>query len=332
VVKRTHAQLSLLALHPSSSRTGYVREMDALSRILQSVRLRGSILSIAELAPPFGVQAMGRDSGAVFHAVVEGRAILTASGGTFCMAAGDVALLARGQPHAIADEPGRMLVPVSSLERSQGPVLVLRNAPSRAPTTRIVCGVFRLEHAASDSLLSLLPEVLHHEGASAQPEAREWVGSTVRMLDAELRHAQEGASAIAARLCDVLLVQLLRSSPLTGKGWLAALRDPQIGRALALIHEDPGTRWDAAVLAARVGMSRSRFFARFTELVGEPPVQYLSRWRMSVAADVLMRDEVTVPELAERSGYASEEAFVRVFKRHFGKTPSAYRREREAAH
>jgi AraC-like DNA-binding protein len=93
-----------------------------------------------------------------------------------------------------------------------------------------------------------------------------------------------------------------------------------------MIHEDGATKWDASVLAERVGLSRTRFFARFSELVGEPPAQYISKWRMSAAADALVRADVTVSELAERTGYGSEDAFVRVFKRTFGKTPSAYRR------
>ena len=138
--------------------------------------------------------------------------------------------------------------------------------------------------------------------------------------------------AVASRLCDVLFVQLLRAAPRDQRGWLAALDDPQIGRALAMIHEDGATKWDASVLAERVGLSRTRFFARFSELVGEPPAQYISKWRMSAAADALVRADVTVSELAERTGYGSEDAFVRVFKRTFGKTPSAYRRSfRESA-
>ena len=115
------------------SALAYPRQMDALSVILQSVRLRSSILSLTELARPFAVKASGRDSGAVFHAVASGEAILLASGATFRLATGDVALLSRGQPHAIVDDPSRTPLPVSSLERTPGPLLVLRNAPGRPP-------------------------------------------------------------------------------------------------------------------------------------------------------------------------------------------------------
>lgn len=304
----------------------YLRFMDALSRILQSVRLKSSILSVAELSPPFGVRTRGVDDGAaIFHAVVAGRAELVTEGRTASLATGDVAVLTRGQGHDLADPPETPPAPLTSLPRIDGPVPIVRSARG-TPTTRIVCGVFRLDHAASRSLLSLLPEVLVHQGASADPESQEWVAATVKLLDLELRRGADGAGAVAARLCDVLFVQLLRGGRLRTQGWLAALADPHIGNALALIHEDPRTRWDAAVLAERVGMSRTRFFARFSELVGEPPAQYLARWRMVVAADRLGREDLSVMELAERCGYGSEDAFVRVFKRHFGVTPSAYRR------
>ncbi len=302
--------------------------MDALSRILSTVRLQSSILSVAELSAPFGVATTGVSGAAVFHAVVRGRAVLSSRAHTLELGAGDVALLAHGQEHELASEVGRHAVPIRALPHLPGPVPVVRNRAAGTADTRIVCGVFRLDHAASESLLSLLPPLLHHRQGSSNEDTHEWVSSTVRMLDRELSRAHEGSAAIAARLCDVLFVQLLRSLPLTERGWLGALRDPQIGRALALIHEDPGTRWDAAVLAERVGMSRSRFFARFSELVGEPPAQYLSRWRMNVAADTLLRADVSVPQLAEQSGYASEDAFARVFKRHFGRTPAAFRRDR----
>lgn len=309
----------------------YVRGVDPLSRILRSVRLEGSLISIAELSRPFGVETRGVARAAVFHAVVEGEAHLRTAGQTLALGAGDVVMLSHGQPHALVDHPARAASAIGSLPRAIGPVPVVRNGDARREvSTRVVCGAFKLDHAASDSLLSLMPAVLHHR-ADREGEASEWVRSTVRLLDAELRRGADGCIAVATRLCDVLFVQLLRAAPRAERGWLAALDDPQIGRALSLIHEDASTRWDAAVLAERVGMSRTRFFARFSELVGEPPAQYVSKWRMSAAADALVRANVTVSELAERAGYGSEDAFVRVFKRTFGLTPSAYKRSARAS-
>ncbi|MFO0554460.1 MAG: AraC family transcriptional regulator [Polyangiaceae bacterium] len=306
--------------------------MDALSRILETVRLRGSVLSIAELSAPFGVRTRGVHDGALFHAVVRGAAIVRAEnpGGTehYELGAGDVIVLAAGQAHEILDAPETPAVDIKRLPTLPGPVPTVLSRPgaSEADGTRIVCGVFRIDHAASTALLSLLPPVLLHQAASAAPKNAEWVRATISLLDRELADGAEGGGAVATRLCDALFIQLLRSTPVPQRGFLAALADKQIGQALALIHEDPKSRWDAAVLAERVGMSRSRFFARFTEVVGEPPAQYLSRWRMTVAADELRSTDMTVTALAELAGYVSEDAFVRVFKRHFGLTPSAFRK------
>lgn len=314
----------------------YAGVVDALSRILESVRLKGSVLSIAELDPPFGVSTRGVRGGAVFHAVVRGAAVLRLgdaerSGGRaeiHPLSEGDVVVLSAGQSHEIADRPRTPAIDVGRLPTIPGPVPVVRvgKRPEDAAATRIVCGVFRLDHPGSSSLLSLLPPVLIHQRKAAPEQPAAWVHATIQLLDAELSRAEEGGSAVASRLCDVLFVQLLRSTSVPHRGFLAALADRQIGSALALIHEDPRTRWDAAVLAERVGMSRSRFFARFSELVGEPPAQYLSRWRMSVAADELRSSDRTVIELASSAGYESEDAFTRVFKRHFGVTPGAFRR------
>lgn len=324
--------------------------MDALSRILEAIRLRSSVLSIAELDPPFGVRTRGVRDGAVFHAVVRGRALLRVGSGSagteHALEDGDVAVLAAGQPHELLDRSDTPSRPIETLPKLEGavPIVTQRRGDGAEASTRIVCGVFRLDHAASalpeveghlpgartklrNSLLSLLPELLLHQRSEADPKASEWMRATVAMLDRELASTAEGGGAIAGRLCDVLFVQLLRSTKVQHRGFLAALADPNIGRALALIHEDPRTRWDAGVLAERVGMSRSRFFARFSELVGEPPATYLSRWRMSVVADELRRSDASVARLAEGAGYDSEDAFARVFKRHFGVTPAAFRRQ-----
>lgn len=314
----------------------YLVEVDAFSRILETVRLKSSVLSIAELDPPFGVRTRGVRGGAVFHAVVRGAAVLreAGTGAEVELRAGDVAVLSAGQGHELLDRASSPSVGIETLPKIEGPVPVLRSkwpGASEDAATRIVCGVFRLDHGASSALLSLLPPLLVHQSVAAAPSHAAWVGATVTMLDAELQRAADGASAIAGRLCDVLFVQLLRASPLPHRGFMAALADPSIGRALAMIHEDPKTRWDASVLAERVGMSRSRFFARFTELVGEPPATYLSRWRMSVAADQLRSSDLSILELAEVAGYGSEDAFVRVFKRHFGLSPSAFRKAGRSA-
>lgn len=193
--------------------------------------------------------------------------------------------------------------------------------------TRIICGKFQLDHEGGSALMNLLPEVLHApaSGAAIAP----WVDTTLRLLDGELDREEPGIDAMLARLTDVLFVQVLRrhfAASNSARGFIAAVQDPAIGRALAMVHDDPGGPWSAAQLGARVGLSRTRFFERFTELVGEPPARYVARWRVQTATDLMRRQGLSTAQVAERVGYASEDAFTKVFKRHVGVSPSVYRR------
>jgi AraC-like DNA-binding protein len=152
----------------------------------------------------------------------------------------------------------------------------------------------------------------------------------MRLMALEARRLRPGGEAVITRLADVIVVQAIRawieSDPAARTGWLGALRDRQIGRAIALIHRDPARAWTVGSLAAEVAMSRSALAARFTELVGEPVMHYLTRWRMNLALSALREQDVTVAELADRLGYRSEAAFSRAFKRTTGRSPGAIRR------
>ena len=149
-------------------------------------------------------------------------------------------------------------------------------------------------------------------------------------MAAEARALRPGGEAVITRLGDILVIQAIRSwietDPAARTGWLGALQDPQIGRAIAIIHRDPARPWTLASLADEVAMSRSAFAARFTELVGEPAMSYVARWRMHVALDALKEQGSTVAELASRLGYRSEAAFARAFKRVIGIPPGAVKR------
>ena len=158
----------------------------------------------------------------------------------------------------------------------------------------------------------------------------EWIASTLRFMAAEAREPRLGGETVITRLADILVIQAIRSwieqDPAAQTGWLGALRDPQIGRAISLIHRDPARTWTVASLADEVAMSRSAFAARFAELVGEPPMHYVTRWRMHAAVTWLREDDATLGELALRLGYQSEAAFSRAFKRFMGLSPGAVRR------
>jgi len=307
--------------------------MDSLSAILSSVRLSSTAISSADFSAPFGVQTKGAPA-AIFHAILEGTAWITVDGhAPRALGPGDIVVLPHGGPHTIADDPKTPSISVRDLHGDASPSGVprLKHGGSGA-RTRIFCGTFHLEHDAERSLLALLPELMHVP--APQGEEGESTAATLRLLDHEVSRGAPGSRTIILRLCDVLFVQVLRehvhASPAGARGWLAALRDEHVGKALALIHQNPAERWDARLLATRAGTSRSRLFARFTELVGEPPARYVARWRILTAADLLGHRRASVADVAERVGYSSEDAFVKAFKRHLGASPAEYRKKHAA--
>jgi AraC-like DNA-binding protein len=189
----------------------------------------------------------------------------------------------------------------------------------------------RFDHPAARNMVEILPAILYIE-AAASPQT-DWMQSTLRLMAVEARELRPGGEAVITRLGDILVIQAIRawleSDPAARTGWLGALQDRQIGRAISLIHRNPARNWTVAALADELAMSRSAFAARFTELVEEPAMQYVTRWRMNVALNSLKEEGATVAELASRLGYRSEAAFARAFKRVIGIPPGAVKRTRE---
>jgi AraC-like DNA-binding protein len=191
----------------------------------------------------------------------------------------------------------------------------------------------RFDHPAAHHLVQLLPRMIHVE-ASMSPQM-DWMQSTLRLMAAEAKELRPGGETVITRLADILVIQAIRSwiqaDPAAQTGWLGALQDKQIGRAIALIHRDPARSWTLASLASEVAMSRSALAARFTELVGQPAMRYLAQWRMQVAVTWLKEEDSGLGVLASRLGYQSEAAFSRAFKRFMGISPGAVRRNGNAA-
>ena len=164
----------------------------------------------------------------------------------------------------------------------------------------------------------------------------EWIQSTLRLMAAEARELRPGGETIITRLADILVIQAIRTwlaeDPSAKTGWLGALQDKQIGYSILLIQRDPAREWTVASLAEEVAMSRSAFAARFKELVGESPLQYITRWRMNLALTWLKEENVSLGELANRLGYRSEAAFSRAFKRLIGVSPGSARRNTQIVH
>jgi AraC-like DNA-binding protein len=296
-----------------------------LDAILRSVRLDSGILSRATYGEPWAIQTRGAAQ-PIFHAIVSGRCLvrLTNAGAaeesSAELEAGDIVVLPHGDGHVMASDDRTS--PIAVLNESE----IHHGGPG--DECRIICGTFRLDHEAAGWLLELLPPLLRT--TCVDEKRRAWITSTLGLMDAELASPGPGSETLVSRLTDTLVIETLRhhaEGATDTRGWLAAVRDERVGKALALMHQEPGVPWSVPDLAAKVGMSRTRFFARFSELVGESPARYLARWRATAAADLLRTRDVSNAELAALVGYGSEQAFASVFRRYLGVSPAAYRRK-----
>ena len=306
---------------------------DPLGEALHFLRMNGAFYCRSELTEPWGMTLPPMPDYLWFHVVTSGRAwVDVREGEATLLMPGELGLVPHGAGHRIRSEPGVPAPDVLELERRliSDRYELLRAGGGGAPTT-LICGAVRFDHPAARNVVDILPEILHVDGSRSPLGER--LQSTLRLMAAEARELHPGGEAVITRLGDILVIQAIRSwietDPTARTGWLGALRDDQIGRAIALIHKDPARPWTVASLAHEVAMSRSAFAARFTELVGEPAMQYATRWRMHVALTALKDDGATVAEVAARLGYRSEAAFARAFKRVIGAPPGAVRRAQD---
>ena len=311
------------------------RPIDPLGEALHFLRMSGTFYCRSELTAPWGLTLPERPGCLSFHVVTAGRAWLEVKDeGPHALEPGDLALVPHGRGHRLAAEPGAVAVPIGELhhERISECYAILRHGGGGAPTT-LVCGAVRFDHPAAHHLVALLPRVIHVRAATLPHTG--WLQSTLGLMALEARELRPGGETVITRLADILVIQAIRSwieqDPAAQTGWLGALQDRQIGRAVALIHREPTRAWTVSSLAAEAAMSRSAFAARFTQLVGEPAMHYVARWRMHVAMTWLREEGVGVGEMAGRLGYRSEAAFSRAFKRFTGVPPGAARRGRAAS-
>jgi AraC-like DNA-binding protein len=303
---------------------------DPLGEALHFLRMNGAFYCRSELSEPWGMTMMPMPGYVWFHVVTSGRVWLEAGeADATLLGRGDLGLVPHGEGHVLRSEPGVPAPGILELEREEisDRYEILRHGGGGAPTT-LICGAVRFDHPAARTLVEILPPLLHVEGSSS-PQA-DWMEGTLRLMAAEARELRPGGEAVITRLGDILVIQAIRSwletDPAAQTGWLGALKDPQVGRAISLIHRDPARAWTVASLADELAMSRSAFSARFTELVDESVMQYVTRWRMQVAVNLLKEHGATIAELASRLGYRSEAAFARAFKRVIGVPPGAVKR------
>jgi AraC-like DNA-binding protein len=304
--------------------------MDVLSEVLSELRLESTLYARFELTAPWAVSYPAGET-AAFHVVAEGRCLLEIEGerDPVALEAGDFVVLPHGTAHTLRSPGRHPAAPVATLTAGATPgtmPAVVHGGGGEA--ARYLCGAFRFEQAHANPVLSALPPLIHVRNANGC--GLPWLDMHMAAMACEASSGRAGGALVMARLSDILFVQAVRAHlaalPDEAAGWLGALRDPQIGRALWLIHRHPERPWTVGSLASAVFMSRSSFAERFTRRVGHPPLAYLARWRMYRAGHMLRASSTRLTEVAERLGYASEAAFSTAFKRWAGVSPGAYRR------
>ncbi|WP_261563331.1 AraC family transcriptional regulator [Frankia tisae] len=301
---------------------------DPLADVLQLARVSGAVLAQLVAHEPWGVE-VDPQPGATFHAVLAGSCWLRTAGATpRRLMPGDVVLLPTNLSHVLSSDPTTAAMSLTQvakigLRADEGVV----ELPGDGAVTRVLCASYDYDHEVAQPLMSLLPRVLHL--AAGGPGDDGAVATALALLRYELNGVPPGSRAVVARLVDVLLVHVvrawLRARPAGEGSWLRALHDPVTARALSLLHEVPQRAWTVNDLAAEVHVSRATLARRFTELVGEPPLTYLTRWRMDIAAQRLRETDDPVAAIGAAVGYASEHAFSRAFSRARGKPPRRYR-------
>jgi AraC-like DNA-binding protein len=319
--------------------------MDALSDVLNAIRLTGAVFLNAELragwsylTPPSrligDLHMPGAEHIIPYHLVSGGRCLARlVDGAPIELQTGDLIVFPQGDRHVLASASVGELRPVELTAETlhdllrPGEVAPLSSGSS-GETTRLVCGYLACDRRLSEPLLSGLPRILRVSVQDSGIAA--WVQSSVRFSVAESAAPRAGGATILAKLSELLFVEAVRqyieALPQEQTGWLAGLRDRFVGRALALMHQDPAYPWTVDELAKQIGLSRSALAERFGELLGQPPIQYLTRWRILLAAQHLLSGSRGVAQVAEEVGYESEAAFSRAFKRELGVPPATWRK------
>ena len=314
--------------------------MDVLSEVLKLVKLQGALFYNGEFSSPWSIRAAssqglvryfapGTDNVIIYHLLTEGRASVRLDDGTSVqLKAGEIVMLPHGDAHIMENGP-----PTATVDGSEqlGEVLAqglkLWRLGGGGEVTKFVCGYMACEPRLSQVFLSGLPPLFK---VSIRNDASgRWLENSIRFSVDEAGQARAGGEAVRAKLSEVLFVETLRAyiSNLSPEqiGWLAGARDSEVGRALAMMHRNPSHPWTIALLAKEAGVSRSVLAERFRYFLNEPPMAYLTRWRLQLGAQMLSSTSHSVAQIAAEVGYESEAAFNRAFKREFTVPPARFR-------
>jgi AraC-like DNA-binding protein len=311
-------------------------QQDAFADVFQSLRVNWAEYGWFAAGCPWAVSVRASNS-IRFYAVLQGDCSLQLSSeNRLALTTGDLVVLPHGAAHTLHDPSTTSsgdCEAVRDIADAAQPAMTLPRPEivTDSQGARLVSGRLGFDHSHPMHWWSLLPSVVM---ATAQANSLPWLESTLDFIAVEAQARRPGSQTLIGRLSELLVLHVIRTHLTTLDGalntssnnWLAALTEPQVGAALALLHTDPARAWRVGCLARKVGMSRSAFAARFTRLVGQPPLHYLTRIRMQLAAELLRGSGVGTAQIAERVGYVSDTAFCKAFKRAFGQAPGAYRR------
>jgi AraC-like DNA-binding protein len=316
--------------------------LDLLANVLSRVRLAGAIFLRAEYSAPWAYESPTSQDLAgllapwarrlvLFHLVAEGRCWIRVAGGDQLEAeAGAVIVIPYGDQHVMGSASSVPPIAIASLLEPPpwATFPVIRYGGGGDPT-KVVCGYLACDDPIFDPVVRALPRVFSVQPPSGP--AATWMAASIQYaLDASEGNASQSSAGIL-RLPELLFQEVLRlyveSAPPRLRGWLAALNDPIVGRALVELHADPARKWTADELAEHAACSRSTLNERFTRLLGRPPITYLGEWRVNLASNLLRDTPLAVGEVAYRVGYDSEEAFSRAFRRAMGKPPAQWRQD-----
>jgi AraC-like DNA-binding protein len=315
---------------------------DVLSDVLRGIRLTGAVYFDFEMSSPWVAEAPpSRDIAAMvmpgaqrvieYHLLARGSCWAHVVGGEPTrLGEGDLIVFPQGDAHVLSSEPGMRATPdLSMFVRRPTPLPMIYEIGGGGPDrARLVCCFLGCDERPFNPLLTALPRVIHLSAQGDQASTG-WLATMMTIALGESGSSRAGSENVLARLAELMFVETIRrhieTLPAAQNGWLAGLRDPLVGQALAALHAEPAASWTVERLAHLVGVSRSVLAERFTAMAGHPPMQYLSLWRMQLAARLLV-DGGHVAEVADAVGYESEAAFSRAFKKLVGQAPAAWRR------
>jgi len=303
---------------------------DPIGETLHLLRLTGTLYCRSELSAPWGISIPDLPDMLTFMVITEGACWLEfGDQPPLPLQRGSLTLVPQGEAHTLVSKPGEPAEHLFDLpvEKISERYEFMRHGGG-GEITRIMYGAVRFDNVSAQRLISMLPGVLQIDAFN--DEVDEWIHSTLRLIAREAVDLRPGGETVLTRLADVLIIQAIRAwldtSPDAQSGWLAALRDPHIGKAMAAIHRSPAEDWTVGSLADRAAMSRSAFAAKFTTLLGEAPMQYLTWWRMQMARNFILDSCGPLTGIGDRFGYKSDAAFSRTFKKTFGIAPGQLRR------